>query len=499
MRDGAQTRKADEDLKGRMRDNVHSNAAPEVLRYFVTACVLMACLFVLSRLAPVLPMWALLPFLIAFAVLSTMGALYHTVIWRFHKQYKLVAGGTLSYYNRRWRVWFAGFMIASLVSAFLFMLESPKWDALEWALLCAAIPIYYVVFKASASFLSREYAPRFYKSRAMILSFWIVGIALCLLYAILTSVLPGPEYASLQAAFDATAKHYADSPSALMADLDRLTSFADGLTSFGMLELQGASYMLGLICRFVVYAAVFFSLVNQFGFCLLTPEEMKSEFQLLPVYDERSGTFERPEQGRSLDKVYLAVFAGVVIAASAILLGLEGAAEHARASEEQTAIEAFINEQTALAVHVLDGEYERMKSSEEVRAQMREELEPLVNDYYDGCRENVAEYVSWRKSPLGMLSNWAEPGRRKARFKDGITKDVSDAEIERVYGEYEDRLSVLDQAQARVSWLNLWSVLEASAYSQQVQELFANEDDLEAKVVSMIEAARQNTLSELSA
>lgn len=100
------------------------------------------CAYLLNAFATVMSIWvvylksqlitaiALLPVFIAYSLMSTLGALYFTTIKRIHREYELAKEGRLSQINRKWPLRMAVFFIISLVSAFLFTLESPRWDAI---------------------------------------------------------------------------------------------------------------------------------------------------------------------------------------------------------------------------------------------------------------------------------------------------------------------------------------------------------------------------------
>lgn len=252
--------------------------------YFSRAAAFLAALGITAWLAAYLPSLALAVLMVGYAVFSTIGALHFTVIKRLHKQYKLEEEGNLSRLNRKWVLTLAVLFILSLVSAFVFVLESPKWDALEWVFTICGVPLYFLVFIFTQRHLKKEYAPKFDRAKAMRVSFWVVGVILCLGYAVVSLFVAAPESnITLQSTLEATPNSFAYSPSALMSDTGKLSSFVDALVAFGMTKASGLSIAVAFICRFVIYAAVFFGLVNLFNFCLLSNDEIRAEFQPLMI------------------------------------------------------------------------------------------------------------------------------------------------------------------------------------------------------------------------
>ena len=367
----------------------------------------------LGRVAPILPVPLIPIVMVAFSAISTCGALYYTVVKRLRRQYELNAEGQLSRLNRKWMWKLVGFLLLFLASAFFFLLEAPKWDALEWALTWAAIPIYFAVFLFAEKRLKKEFGPRFYKARAMKWSFWIVGVALCIAYAALSLLLPSADYSSLSEAYQLAPKPFEGSPSALMDEVGELSSLMDGIVSFGIARASEAYGPIAFICKFVVYASVFFGLVNQFGFCLLNMSEIKSEFQLLPAHDERivwewEGRSYEDDSFREAVLVaeedfteegtddphgeilarYIIAVAVVLVASIAIFLGLNYGVEKMRETEDYTAIEQFVNDTIATTTFVVDGALEQYRTLEDYRNRIHElederneGIAPLLDEY----------------------------------------------------------------------------------------------------------------------
>lgn len=516
--------------------------------YFIKAVIVVACLMLAAQIAPYLPSVLIPLILVAFSLVSTMGALYYTVIDRLHRQYRLAKDGQLSRLNRKWTVRLVVFLIAFLISAIFFILEAPKWDVLEWVLTWLAIPLYYIVFRFMRSRLEREYARDFVKAHAMRWSFWIVGIALCIVYALLSVLLPTGEFDTLRAAFDSVPQPYAASSSALMDDVGKLAWYGDVLASYGLAQVSDGSPIIAFVCRFIIYAGVFFGLVNQFGFCLLDKDEVKSEFQLLPAVGEESTRGEGPAKEEPIRWRYILVIAVVLVAATTLFLAAEFEAAKAKASREHTLIEAFVDEWTDNAVAIADGQLAEIRERDERRQnqaqwiselvqERNETLNPLIDEYYDCCRENVDSYLDWYDGVAGWWAKlWKGAGDTSANdavktFKERITEGANGANIEGIYRLYQGRIdtvraeaakdlsaeeltAIFGSAAAAISGsqgseadgggptqaINLWRPLDDPAT---VSDVLLNTGDgadresMRAKILDLIEQARADAFAQL--
>lgn len=499
--------------------------------YLVKSIILVQALFIVTKTGPELPPTGLIVVMVAYALLSTVGALHFTVIKRLHRQYKLNATGKLSRLNRKWLATLVGIFILSLVSAFLFVLESPKWDAFEWALTVAAIPVYYVVFRFARKAAQKEYAARFDRAKAMRVSFWVVGVILCLLYA--TIGLFGQhamDSLTLEETLNSIPAPFKDSPSALMTDLDKLSCFANGLTAFGLAQVSDTSFLVAFICRFVVYAAVFFGLMNLFNFCLLTAQEIKEEFQPLET-DQNNGSI------RSILVRYILALAGISVVFVVLFMAFEGIVEKTQADENKTKIETFVTDRASHLIYIIDGHYEINKRFDEIKApydqerdrivgERKAEAVRLINEYYDRCLNNIDSYLDWRDNPLLLnFTHLLGDKAMKDELKKQLTKNADDTLLIQEYNAIQEQLKEpraalvteleqhesdipsdkrlqLEAAFARESKLTLWSVFEGNSENPVIDGILNPEDgtsrdELKQCITDLINEARAYALTEI--
>ncbi len=508
-----------------------------LMAYLIKALALIACLWIVSRLAPMLPAPILPVVFVAYAVLATLGALYFTTIKRVHREYQLNKEGKLSQINRKWTLKLAAFFLISLVSAFLFVLESPRWDTLEWVLTFLAVPLYFIAYKAIEHGLRKEFDKKFLKARAMKASFWLMGIVLCLVYAILATALTTTDVDGLREAFDQSPRLFADSPSAFMSEADLISSFMQGVTSYLMSQVAAQYFLVGFVYHFVVYAFVFYGMINQFGFCLLNSQEIKGEFQLLPANYES-------QEGQRILKRYIAILLGIALVGSGVFLFLDFKTAEARATGEPTKIETFIDDLARDLLYRVDDEYDKSKrfkelenqfevKYEEAISQRNAEMEPLINGYYDRCKLNVDAYLDWYEGFEGQsmrVFKWI-PGefivdRVKEKFIEEMNSGNDEAHIQEIFAGFQTRLedqrfkysedanaidpdderAIVASQKANEESLNkliLWSPLTSENASTSVKDILLNGSDLSREqlkesIIELIDQARSDALSSLS-
>lgn len=498
-----------------------------IVAYLARAIPAIVILYIAAKAAPNLPPIMLALLMIVYAALSTVGALYFTVIKRLHRQYKLNEGGKLSRLNHKWLVTLIVLFIFALASALFFVLESPKWDALDWLLIFVAPFLYYFIFLGSLKFFEKEYAPRFDRAEAMKVSFWIMIVLLCVAYILLSTFTQNTvDGLTLSAALDSIPQPYKYSPSALMVDLDALSHLANGITAFGQTLISNTSFLIAIICRFAFYAAIVLGLMNLFRSSLLSPQEIKEEFQVLDT--NKSNDHSRP-----ILKRYIVALTLISLIFTVSFVALNSEAERVKESAEMTGIESFVDNATKHLVYIADEEYMLYwefndlkkrydQESEKVIGEKKKVLEPLINDYYSRCQKNVDSYLDWRENPvLSALNRLLGEKAIKDEFKKQITRDVSDSMLIEQYNTLQDQLSNLRSGllaelknnhpdappdaikdfevlldSNSENRLELWSVLGESAADATVTKVLVNpkegitRDELRDEINGLIDEAR---------
>lgn len=395
----------------RQPDVAIRSRAVDFLAYCAKALVLVGVLALARDLSPSLSPYILPLVFLVFALPATIGLMYNIVINHLHKQDLYNENGRLSHYNRRWLVWFGGFFITYLVSALFFVLQSPSWDSQEWLLIWMGIVIFYVVFMIAQYFSKKEFAVKYYKARAIKWSIIIAALIATVIYAVMATQSPTSfqlDQIDLHEIVNDRFLPFADSPSAFLAECEKLTSYADCLTSYGVNKLVGASYAISFLVKLILGFSVFIGIFSQFGTCLLQPYEIKSVFQLLPVNDGK------PE--RHIELRYLGILLIIWMSFSGLFIWLNDTASKARETSEYTAVDTWIDDTANWIVLVAEKDIDVVKEDIELADESRafnaqfaqkkdkfvEEQMPnvldQVNTYYDRCVANVDRFVEWYES-----------------------------------------------------------------------------------------------------
>lgn len=497
--------------------------------YYFKALILGLLIMFAGSTSPNMSLFDVLVAMLVYAIVSLIGVLYRVVVRRLRRQYILEESGEFSRVNRKWSLKLGGYFVLFFVSGLAFFLETPKWNSIEWILFWVALLCYYPVFWICNRRIRRELKPKYRKAAAMRMSFYIMGVVLCVVYAIITLAFQPLSYDTLREAFDSVPNLFESAPCALMSEISIVSTFTDGLMAFGLGHLS--SYALALVvCEFIVYALVFFGLVNQFGFCLLHADEIKSEFQLLPVDGEKQD--EQP-----FVKKYFVILAALFAILASGLLVLDHFVNEVRETAGHTYIETSINYWKKAAIDEIDGENEKRRRKEQAEETIKEEygaliaarnekLRPLIDDYYKECILRVDAYVtSWFDTPQGgfarlkrQIFGASTDQESIDRFRDMITQGLDEDSIKILYIEYQEQLNELEaqyrnehllpggdleSASIAADDLDLWDIFSESNMGSMAQRILpdlsesTNAEDLKKNLIALVEEARQITFGKL--
>lgn len=478
------------DLAVRSREVALKSRIADFLHFCVEGLVLLALLSFAKDCSPILPAYVLPVVFLIYALPATIGSMYNIVVNRLHKQDLYNENGKLSHYNRRWFVWFGGFFIAYLVSGMLYVLQAPSWDSKEWLLIWASVPIYYLVFLIVQFVCKKEYSAKYYKARAIKWSIVVATIIVTVLYALIAAQAPSDLQFDLHEVIQNRYLPYSDSPAPLLSETEKLTTYADCLTQYGVNKLEGVSYPVSFVVKLVLGFSVFAGIFSQMGFCLLNRHEIGSVFRLLPA---DGGQSKEPVQPK-----YIVILVAIWVALSGLFYGLNVAAEKIRATDEYTFVDEWIDGTSEWVILAAEQDIEVIKEDMEIVdsnrdfnerfAQERNEYvnaqEPvlvnLVNAYYDNCEANVGAYVEWYESPL-ITAERIVPVIGENAMRDEFDKQViAPVSADALNQEYSEFLAGLKDLYEKY-----WSAEEIVGVAQQAP--VASADEIISKLPTEIE------------
>lgn len=377
--------------------------------YAIKAAAVVALLFLFSRVAAWAPGWCIAVVWAVCGVLLAAGITYHAVVKKTINQAALHAGGMLGRINggRTFRL-IAAFIVSAVGVAGL-LVASVGWDAWQWGLAVAAVPLFLLVHMLVDKVVGKEAASLFRASLGARASACITGVLLFAASFALFAVQPTPEVTSATEAFLSAENPFASSPSTIMSEAGLAVSYADALSTYGLSRL-GELNVFGRYCaQTLLLVSSIFGLAGLLGTCALDLRELKRVF--LPL--EKIGSEQETMAGvdRSTGTVRPALLKAPVVAAIAaplILVGAFAASDSAlaqmKAADELTPAENLVREAFGTTAYVLDGKYydqqqvqtlmeETAVKTAALSENARNDLVPLVNAVFDARVANVDSYL----------------------------------------------------------------------------------------------------------
>lgn len=377
--------------------------------YAIKAAAVVALLFLFSRVAAWAPGWCIAVVWAVCSVLLAAGITYHAVVKKTINQAALHAGGMLGRINggRTFRL-IAAFIVSAAGVAGL-LVASVGWDAWQWGLAVAAVPLFLLVYMLVDKVVGKEAALLFRASLGVRASACITGALLFVASFALFAVQPTPEVTSATEAFLSAENPFASSPSTIMSEAGLAVSYADALSTYGLSRL-GELNAFGRYCaQGLLLLSSLFGLAGLLGTCALDLRELKRVF--LPL--EKIGSEQETMAGvdRSTGTARPALLKAPVVAAIAaplILVGAFVASDSAlaqmKAADELTPAENLVREAFGTTAYVLDGKYydqqqvqtlmeETTVKTAALSENARNDLIPRVNAVFDARVANVDSYL----------------------------------------------------------------------------------------------------------
>ena len=377
--------------------------------YAIKAAAVVALLFLFSRVAAWAPGWCIAVVWAACSLLLAAGITYRAVVKKTINQAALHAGGMLGRINggRTFRL-IAAFIVSAVGVAGL-LVASVGWDAWQWGLAVAAVPLFLLVHMLVDKVVGKEAALLFRASLGVRVSACITGALLFVASFALFAVQPTPEVTSATEAFLSAENPFASSPSTIMSEAGLAVSYADALSTYGLSRL-GELNVFGRYCaQGLLLLSSLFGLSGLLGTCALDLRELKRVFLPLEKIGAEQETAARASRGAGAPQpVLLKAPVVAAVAAPLILVGAFAASDSAlaqmKAADELTPAENLVREAFGTTAYVLDGKYydqqqvqtlmeETAVKTAALSEDARNDLVPLVNAVFDARVANVDSYL----------------------------------------------------------------------------------------------------------
>lgn len=379
--------------------------------YAIKAAAVVALLFLFSRVAAWAPGWCVAVVWAVCSVLLAAGITYHAVVKKTINQAALHAGGMLGRINggRTFRL-IAAFIVSAVGVAGLFV-ASVGWDAWQWGLAVAAVPLFLLVNMLVDKVVGKEAALLFRASLDVRASVCITGVLLFAASFALFAVQPTPEVTSATEAFLSAENPFASSPSTIMSEAGLAVSYADALSTYGFSRL-GELNAFGRYCaQTLLLVSSIFGLAGLLGTCALDLRELKRVF--LPLEKIGTGQEKMARVSRGAGAPQPPLLKAPIVAAVAtplVLVGAfiasDGVLAQMKAADELTPAENLVREAFGTTAYVLDNKYydqqqvqalmeETTVTSAALSEDARNDLIPRVNAVFDARVANVDSYLDW--------------------------------------------------------------------------------------------------------
>ena len=434
--------------------------------YAIKAAAVVALLFLFSRVAAWAPGWCVAVVWAACSVLLAVGITYHAVVKKTINQAALHAGGMLGRINggRTFRV-IAAFIVSAVGVAGL-LVASVGWDAWQWGLAVAAVPLFLLVNMLVDKVVGKEAALLFRASLDVRASSCITGALLFVVSFVLFAAQPTPEVTSATEAFLSAENPFASSPSTIMSEAGLAVSYADALSTYGLSRL-GELNAFGRYCaQTLLLVSSIFGLAGLLGTCALDLRELKRVFLPLEKIGARQEKMARVSRGAGAPQpIFLKAPIVAAVAAPLILVGAFVASDSAlaqmKAADELTPAENLVREAFGTTAYVLDNKYydqqqvqalmeETTVKSAALSEDARNDLIPRVNAVFDARVANVDSYLDWYYSlgadyeRLGNLITGTIESFVADQLAESLEAGVDDSEFVSTLQSYVDQAAAIN-------------------------------------------------------
>lgn len=434
--------------------------------YAIKAVAVVALLFLFSRVAAWVPGWCIAVVWAVCSVLLAAGITCHAVVKKTINQAALHAGGMLGRINggRTFRL-IAAFIVSAVGVAGL-LVASVGWDAWQWGLAVAAVPLFLLVYMLVDKVVGKETALLFRASLGVRASAYITGVLLFAVSFALFAVQPTPEVTSATEAFLNAENPFASSPSTIMSEAGLAVSYADALSTYGLSRL-GELNAFGRYCaQGLLLLSSIFGLAGLLGTCALDLRELKRVFLPLEKIGTEQETAARASRGAGAPRsVLLKAPVVAAIAAPLVLVGAfvvsDSALAQMKAADELTPAENLVREAFGTTAYVLDGKYydqqqvqtlmeETAVTSAALSEDARNDLIPRVNAVFDARVANVDSYLDWYYSlgadyeRLGNLITGTIESFVADQLTESLEAGVDDSEFVSTLQSYVDQAAAIN-------------------------------------------------------
>ncbi|WP_251179280.1 hypothetical protein [Adlercreutzia agrestimuris] len=406
-------------------ENNKLHISKQCAQYFLKAGILVAVLWVIAHIAPLLPPIALGIIWAALTFAAVYGYAYCGIVGKQFKRSSVHNdGGWLARFDEHR---FLLILISSVFAAFFMaslIFQAASWGWEKWLLVVCAIPINYGASYLLRPLIKKEYTSSLAHVRNLQISSIVTAVLLLVGYVILLAIEPVPAFESASEAFLSVPQPFQDSPSILLTEAGKFMAFVQGMVVYALAKAAEVSFVWYALIGLLVAGSAYIGFASLLSMCLIDFAELKRViYPLEKQHDETEAiatsgkvqasqyasderTMRKSSSAQTPKKRYVAYVCMVPLVLAVAYPVVDAFSERVVQTEEYSAVDAFVRDQIGVAAYVLDGKYydqaavdELIQTADiqarELSTNAQETLVPLINESFDQRIANVDAYLDW--------------------------------------------------------------------------------------------------------
>lgn len=256
--------------------------------YLAFAASWLAFAYFLGRLIPDRQLWFALLVTLLFGLPIYVAAIYAVTIERIYLSSQFKKLGMLHWFFTRRILSYIGWLLWSVVFAFLLLFYLGSAEKQEWVVFFAAIPVFAVIYAVFYPIATREYKPYIAVHKSLAWSRWATALTMAVFFVLFVDQSDANrQYASLtEAIAQESLRLDGTTNSILILETNRLLGFIEGLKRYALGSLHSLNDLLYLGAVFFGSLLFFYNAALGISSFMVPLSEYRRVFAPLQDSDE---------------------------------------------------------------------------------------------------------------------------------------------------------------------------------------------------------------------
>jgi hypothetical protein len=256
--------------------------------YLAFAASWLAFAYFLGRLIPDRQLWFALLVTLLFGLPIYAAAIYAVTIERIYLSSQFKKLGMLHWFFTRRILSYIGWLLWSVVFAFLLLFYLGSAEKQEWVVFFAAIPVFSVIYAVFYPIAAREYKPYIAVHKTLAWSRWAAALTMAVFFVLLVNHSDvNRQYASLtEAVAQESQRLDGTTNSILILETNRLLGFIEGMKRYALGSLHSFNDLLYLGAVFFGSLLFFYNVALGISSFMVPLSEYRRVFAPLQDSDE---------------------------------------------------------------------------------------------------------------------------------------------------------------------------------------------------------------------